>query len=941
MADNPQIFDIPIGNVKGPPGNTGNGISSIALLQTVGLDKTYRITMTDETHYDFTVTDGNGISGVAFNPETYTLTLTFDDGTSYTTGSLRGAPGAPGNDGISPAVTITTITGGHRVTITDADHPQGQTFDVMDGNGNVTSVAGKTGAVTLDGNDISFDQEDDYDDGTVGKALKDELNAIDEIDNTVFTEINLIDTSNYIESKTSYAPTNNGDGTWTFRTNDYGTTTWQSIDIVPAGKYILQGSPYGYTFVTTSSLYSGVIKTNRTGSDVEFENSSSQVLYIGIRTDARPPEEFVFYPHINGKESNVITKNQGAENVGKVLMVGQDGNLTPDDFTIDVDNTLTQQGEPADAKAAGDRLTSLESMVQPVVHTIHHTIQVSGTSGGNVEANIGVLIPRGSNATITASTDIMYRGDSIQVWYNSKPLMTYLRQTFSGHALYDASVTVDVPDGDSFIQTIRVGLTNIENTSGVIDITVTFTTGENLVGMENILSYKAGENLINPDLVYNHVEMNATVGYIMRATSDTSVCWVPIVAGGTVTFNKVIPKMAIVDKVFEGTFNIAELVSGKKITNSQDADTYVLFNVETSVFADLIAVNGEYPADYKPYNIIGGYVENTLDRTYGTISMYYPDEGENVKRIDSNQNPNRLRFVHISDTHQGSNNPIGRMGEFTDLSAAKFLTITGDLVNNTIDDDITITNSQILAMGKPCYICMGNHDVWNDTSPTQRYTKYFNPIAEHNGVSEDVSYYAVDFSTEHVKCIWLDIYELSTGTPSFEMSSTQINWFFSQLDDAIANNYHVCAFLHQPLTAINEPINTFFDYSLLSAPESVLKWILDTVNAFQNAGTIEFEHNGNSFSHAFAGNGVFVAYFNGHTHYDSVGWLKNYNQFNVTINRFTTSGESYDMVYRNEKLNIVANYVAIDTYARRLSVVRIGNNNTIAGIKRDAFTVIY
>ena len=178
MADNPQIFDIPIGNVKGPPGNTGNGISSIALLQTVGLDKTYRITMTDETHYDFTVTDGNGISGVTFNPETYTLTLTFDDGTSYTTGSLRGAPGAPGNDGISPAVTITTITGGHRVTITDRDHPQGQTFDVMDGAGNVTSVAGKTGAVTLDGNDISFDQEDDYDDGTVGKALKDELNAI-------------------------------------------------------------------------------------------------------------------------------------------------------------------------------------------------------------------------------------------------------------------------------------------------------------------------------------------------------------------------------------------------------------------------------------------------------------------------------------------------------------------------------------------------------------------------------------------------------------------------------------------------------------------------------------------------------------------------------------------------------------------------------------------
>lgn len=45
----------------------------------------------------------------------------------------RGQKGADGDDGVSPAVTITTITGGHRVTITDADHPSGQSFDVMDG----------------------------------------------------------------------------------------------------------------------------------------------------------------------------------------------------------------------------------------------------------------------------------------------------------------------------------------------------------------------------------------------------------------------------------------------------------------------------------------------------------------------------------------------------------------------------------------------------------------------------------------------------------------------------------------------------------------------------------------------------------------------------------------------------------------------------------------
>lgn len=43
--------------------------------------------------------------------------------------------GATGTDGVSPIVTITTITGGHRVTIIDEDHPTGQSFDVMDGSG--------------------------------------------------------------------------------------------------------------------------------------------------------------------------------------------------------------------------------------------------------------------------------------------------------------------------------------------------------------------------------------------------------------------------------------------------------------------------------------------------------------------------------------------------------------------------------------------------------------------------------------------------------------------------------------------------------------------------------------------------------------------------------------------------------------------------------------
>lgn len=39
-----------------------------------------------------------------------------------------------GEDAFVPAVTITSITGGHTVKITDKNHPSGQTFNVMDGS---------------------------------------------------------------------------------------------------------------------------------------------------------------------------------------------------------------------------------------------------------------------------------------------------------------------------------------------------------------------------------------------------------------------------------------------------------------------------------------------------------------------------------------------------------------------------------------------------------------------------------------------------------------------------------------------------------------------------------------------------------------------------------------------------------------------------------------
>ena len=57
----------------------------------------------------------------------------FNDSTQQWSDTNVTAQGANGDDGVSPTVTVTSITGGHRVTITDKDHPSGMQFDVMNG----------------------------------------------------------------------------------------------------------------------------------------------------------------------------------------------------------------------------------------------------------------------------------------------------------------------------------------------------------------------------------------------------------------------------------------------------------------------------------------------------------------------------------------------------------------------------------------------------------------------------------------------------------------------------------------------------------------------------------------------------------------------------------------------------------------------------------------
>ena len=144
--------------------NTG----TIKTSETVSLD-----TKTSEAvslSVDEAILAGSGIAAITWD-ENDCMIITMDDGTQYKSGSLKGqkgdageagpqgetgpkgdtgergetgATGAKGDDGVSPAVTIETLTDGARITITDATGAH--VFTISNGRDGEKGETGATGA---------------------------------------------------------------------------------------------------------------------------------------------------------------------------------------------------------------------------------------------------------------------------------------------------------------------------------------------------------------------------------------------------------------------------------------------------------------------------------------------------------------------------------------------------------------------------------------------------------------------------------------------------------------------------------------------------------------------------------------------------------------------------------------------------------------------------
>lgn len=231
----------------------------------------------------------------------------------YRIGSIKGDPG---EDGYSPVVTITEIDGGHRVTITDETHPQGQSFDVMDGQG---------GSGSSDYNDLSN---------------KPQIAGV-----TLSGNKSLADLGIAAASDIPTVPVQSVNG-------KTGTVVLNASD-VGAGTYTKPSSGIPKTDLASAVQTSlGKADTALQSAPVTSVNGQTGAVSLSIPTTA--------------SDVGAVASNQGASNANKVLTVNSSGVVVPEDNRFVVTLTPTAQdysgtmdktvAEIEDAWAAGKRI---------------------------------------------------------------------------------------------------------------------------------------------------------------------------------------------------------------------------------------------------------------------------------------------------------------------------------------------------------------------------------------------------------------------------------------------------------------------------------------------------------------------------------------------------------------------------------------------------------
>ena len=660
-----------------------------------------------------------------------------------------------------------------------------------------------------------------------------------------------------------------------------------------------------------------------------------------------------------------VLPTASASTLGKIYLVGPDGDGEYDRYQTTYDGNSYSWAPLGSTEI---HLTDLENLLGKVV--AHH--KETYTDSGSLAVNSGGQTVNwdyfnwrpGHKYAITVESDTNNTGYlRFFVWNKGNTpvqITSNVSQNINGNPYtYVYEPTENMGRLQLYIRTIAA--------AGTVTLNVTEEWDEVLDHLdEGELVAKLGKNLADPGKLINPGRISIISGsteYILLHTGTLyATDYIPIKSGQSLTCNQPSNSNTYNSAALfrfpgdlipiSGTVVTVNTTATRTITNNLGYDAYAVFNLwDADHTAEVQVEAGSAVTFYEPYDPLYGYTHaSDVDySSFGAMARYKDEIDMVLGPVANNHlNAHKLHFVHVSDNH---GQPMGEADVFTDPSPAAFLVNTGDLVADKYADSYDTTKNAILAMTKPGYVTLGNHDCYLSDSLASRFSKFIDPLNTHNGLTGNTkTYYSVDFATEKVKCIFLDMNDGYDSTSALamnvlvagKMSQAQINWFASELQAAKTSGYDVAAFIHVSPDYIDpeRKIDAFTDAQV--AKGTGVAFLADMVDGFINGGTVTFTADGISYTFTFTAGGAFAGWFCGHTHYDGYGWLKDHpKQFSCSVARPFKNNDATDGTYRQTALGVTWDYVTINANTHTMSVLRMGNQETIYGTKREAFYVKY
>ena len=161
-----------------------------------------------------------------------------------------------------------------------------------------------------------------------------------------------------------------------------------------------------------------------------------------------------------------LQKNQGSENSGKFLVVGEDGNVIPSDTQdggVKTDTTLTKPGEAADAKVVGDKITTLkEDLGNLNKEKLDSDVVYEVGDDGEAVSSTKIMDISGNGEIAKISADSVYKDNIIPLpniaektvnglTYRVKDGIISLNGTATTYTLIDLGINLSMMDGLSAI----------------------------------------------------------------------------------------------------------------------------------------------------------------------------------------------------------------------------------------------------------------------------------------------------------------------------------------------------------------------------------------------------------------------------------------------------------------------------------------------------------